>query len=725
MNPDHKIPITRPVFDGAEAEAVRRVLESGWVVQGPRVQEFEEAFAAFSGIPYAVASTSCTTALHLALIAAGLQKADRVIVPAFTFVASANAVEYLGARPVFCDVDLNTFNIDPASFEAAIEPGTRGVMPVHLFGLSCDMDPILAISRRAGLAIVEDAACAIGARYHGLHVGGFGNFGCLSFHPRKAITTGEGGMVVTRNSDAVARLRSLRDHGATKSNLARHEGGGFLLPQFEELGFNYRMTDIQAAVGVEQMKKLPALLEKRRAWAAHYDRILADIPWLRIPRTPPDCVHGYQSYVTRLVDPSTGRADTGNVGRLTRVREKIMQELEAAGISCRQGTHAVHMLSFYRRRYGLRPEQFPNAWIADHTTLSLPLYPQMEREDVERVADCLKEIGARAVDEHLTRSATSLPLEAASPSPTETPGVAVARRLRVLIAGASGFIGGAFLRQCSRDFACTALVHGENFAPAGDVEVRVQDLNRPLETEGLPEQVDAVLYLAQSGKYRNFPEDADEVVRVNVAGALALAQWARRAGCAQFIFASTAGFNSVYGERDSDDAPIIPDSFYTRTKQIGETLIQEYKAHFTVTILRPYTIYGAGQQSRLIPTILDQVASRRRVYLEGNDRGLLLSPLHLTDAVRTIRAILEQRTEGHVNLAGDETTSIREIAEQCGRMLGIPPVFEFLPEVPARSLLGSNRRMKSILKVDSLTPFQTGLEEIVRSRYVPSESTRR
>jgi perosamine synthetase len=220
------IPITKPVFGPEELRAVQIPLESGWVVQGPFVRQFEEEFALFTGAQFSIATSSCTTALHIAVAALGLKPGDEVIVPAFTWVSTANVVEYLGAKPIFCDIDLRTFNIDTGQIAALVTPRTVGIIPVHLFGLCAEMAPVLEVARRYGLWVVEDAACAFGAWYHGRHAGTFGETGCFSFHPRKSITTGEGGMITTQREDIDRLARSLRDHGASRSDLTRHEGRG-------------------------------------------------------------------------------------------------------------------------------------------------------------------------------------------------------------------------------------------------------------------------------------------------------------------------------------------------------------------------------------------------------------------------------------------------------------------------------------------------------------------
>jgi dTDP-4-amino-4,6-dideoxygalactose transaminase len=387
-----RIPITKPVFGPEERAAVQRPLESGWVVQGPFVEEFEGRFARFVRAPHAVATSSCTTALHVALAALGVEPGDEVIVPAFTWISTANVVEYFGARPVFCDVDLATFNIDPARVEALVTPRTVGMIPVHLFGLCAEMDPLLALAAKRSLWVVEDAACGFGAWHHGRHAGTMGDAGCFSFHPRKAITTGEGGMVTTARPELAELARSLRDHGAARSDRARHEGkAAFLLAEFPHLGFNYRMTDIQGALGCAQMDRAQAVLDGRAGWARRYDAALASLPWLRTPAVPPGMVHGYQSYVCLFAPEAP---TTANVVRLGGLRNRLMGELEEQGIATRQGTHAPVLLEYYVRKYGLRPEDFPGSWLADRLSLSLPLFPQMTDEEHQAVCDALARAGA-------------------------------------------------------------------------------------------------------------------------------------------------------------------------------------------------------------------------------------------------------------------------------------------------------------------------------------------
>lgn len=358
--------ITRPSFDEAEIDGVRRCLDSGWVTQGPQVAAFERLVADRHRVNHALATTSCTAALHLAALALELKPGDEVIVPAFTWVTSAHCAEYTGARAVFADIDLATYNIDPAAFEAAITPRTRAVIAVHLFGLAAPMADIQAIAKRHNLSIIEDAACAIGTTCFGVPVGGLGDVGCFSFHPRKVVTTGEGGMVTTHRDDIAARIRSLRNHGASEVAGANHP---WSMNRFDVLGYNLRLSDIQAAIGIAQMAKLDRLLAERRAAALRYNEFLSGHHELALPIAGDVDGHTYQSYVIRIREGGGER------------RDAIMAKLQGRGIQTRPGTHAVHRLGYYREKYGLKPEDFPNAAIAEDTTITLPIFPGMTEAD--------------------------------------------------------------------------------------------------------------------------------------------------------------------------------------------------------------------------------------------------------------------------------------------------------------------------------------------------------
>lgn len=382
------IPITKPFIGAEELAAVQRPLATGWLVQGPYVQEFEDKFGRFIGADHAAATTSCTTALHLAVAALGLRPGDEVIVPAFTWIATANVVEYMGARPVFVDIDLATFNLDVAGLDAAITPRTVGIIPVHLFGLAADMDPILDVARSRDLWVVEDAACGFGAWYGGRHVGSIGDLGCFSFHPRKSITTGEGGMVTSARADLIETIRSLRDHGASRSDLQRHtQSSSFLLADYDLLGYNFRMTDMQGALGSAQMDRAAWILGERHRCAAAYDQLLGGIDWLALPVTPPGSIHGYQSYVC-LFRPET--PDLGSVDRLHEWRNRVMAALEAEGIATRQGTHAAFMQGYYASKYEIPPSSLPAAFLADRLSISLPMYPGMTDDELDYVATAVR-----------------------------------------------------------------------------------------------------------------------------------------------------------------------------------------------------------------------------------------------------------------------------------------------------------------------------------------------
>ena len=389
------IPITKPIFDDKEKTAISEVLDSGWVVQGPKVKEFEELFTNFTSASHSRAVTSCTTALHLSLVALAVGRGDKVIVPSFTYIASANAVEYTGAEVVFCDIDLRTFNIDTAKAEELLkaDKAIKAIMPVHLFGLPANMEAVITLAKEYGLRVIEDAACALGSRIDGRHVGTFGATGCFSFHPRKAITTGEGGMITTNDNELDKKLSSLRDHGAGKSDLERHKGkGGSLLPDFNELGYNYRMTDLQGAIGVVQMEKAEEIITGRINIARRYDEALKDIKGLLTPYVPEGYTHSYQSYVSIFTcGKDTATLTKEDIDALNIKRNEFMERLEAKGIATRQGTHAVHTLGFYKDKYSLGDEDFLSSYAADRLSVTLPLYATMTDEEFSYVIENIKE----------------------------------------------------------------------------------------------------------------------------------------------------------------------------------------------------------------------------------------------------------------------------------------------------------------------------------------------
>lgn len=387
------VPIARTSLTEAEVQSVLGPLRSGWIVQGPKVREFEEKWSAFTGAKHSVAVTSCTTALHLSLAALGFEPGDEAIVPAFTWIATANVVEHLSGKVVFCDIDPVTFNLDVAKLEALVTQRTRAIVPVHLFGLAADLAGVNEIAKRRGLWVVEDAACGFGSRYRGEHVGTLGDTGCFSFHPRKAITTGEGGMITTQSDGLAEKLRRLRDHGAAMSDLQRHLGARpYLLADHPDAGYNQRMTDIQAALGAAQMDRAAAIIEERQRLAQRYDDAFADLAWLRTPAKPRGYEHGYQSYPCFFQpEPVTSES----VPRINEARNAWMDRLQQAGISTRPATHAVHMLRFYRDKYGLKPQDFPMAWAANDCSISLPLFHGMTDAEQNFVVEQVRSTGIR------------------------------------------------------------------------------------------------------------------------------------------------------------------------------------------------------------------------------------------------------------------------------------------------------------------------------------------
>ncbi len=371
------IPISIPSMGNEEWEALKAPIESGWITQGPKVKEFEKMFAERHNVKHALAVSNCTTALHLALIACGVKQGDEVIVPAFTWVATANAVIFCNATPVLIDIDPITFNLDIAQIKNKITPKTKAIIPVHLFGLCADID--LIKQNFPDLKIIEDGACAAGASLKGKPAGSLGDIGCFSFHPRKSITTGEGGMLTT-NDDAIAEhLDKLRNHGASISEEQRHHGPKpYILSAFDIVGYNYRMTDLQGALGTVQLKKLDQFIDERQKWADYYSENLKDISWLRTPQVPEGYKHGWQSYVLYIDEKKSPLK-----------RNDMMEALQQKGIATRPGTHAVHMLGAYANSFNLQPHDFPYAYAADQYSMSIPLHNKMVKKDFDYIISAL------------------------------------------------------------------------------------------------------------------------------------------------------------------------------------------------------------------------------------------------------------------------------------------------------------------------------------------------
>jgi dTDP-4-amino-4,6-dideoxygalactose transaminase len=374
-----EIPITRPHLTGSEGEAVAETIASGWMSQGPRVREFEQAFAARVGAADAVATTSCTTALALALHVSGVGAGDEVIVPSLSFIATANAVWHCGAEPVFADIDPRTYNLDAAAAERAITARTKAIMPVHQIGLPADMGAFFELGERHGIAIVEDAACAIGATYRERPIGSLGSLACFSLHPRKVITTGEGGMIAVQDQAVAERLRRLRAHGMDMSDLARHAAADVVIETYPERGFNFRMTDMQAALGLCQLQALDWILERRRLLAERYTAALAQIPFIEAPYDPPYATRTWQSYCVRI----------GSGAPIART--ELMRSLLHDGISTRRGVMAMHEEGAYSdrpdggRRLGLEHTE-----AATRETLMLPLFPDLSEDDQDYVLERLE-----------------------------------------------------------------------------------------------------------------------------------------------------------------------------------------------------------------------------------------------------------------------------------------------------------------------------------------------
>lgn len=363
---ERRIWLARPQLGEPELREIEAVLASGQLTQGPRVEEFERLVAERVGTKHAVAVTSATTALHLSLAALGIGPGDEVLVPDFTFPATANVVVQQGATPILVDVDIETFAIDPDDLAARITPRTRAIIPVHPFGLPADMDAVAAVAENAGVPVIEDAACALGATYGGRAAGALGRAGCFSFHPRKSITTGEGGMVTTDDDSLADQLRLLRSHGGVRAH------GRFT---FEAAGFNYRLSDILAAVGVAQMRRLDDLLAGRRRVAEWYLERLRDQQLIRLPITPPGRTHTYQSFVVLLDE----RID----------RDAVIAALREQGIETTLGTYALHAQPFFASLLDLRLGDRPGSYRAFRTALALPLHPGMSETDAALVSTSL------------------------------------------------------------------------------------------------------------------------------------------------------------------------------------------------------------------------------------------------------------------------------------------------------------------------------------------------
>jgi len=374
-----KIAIAQPDTGEEEWQALRQPIMTGWLTQGPKVAAFERTFTELHGVQHAIAVTSCTTGLHLTLAALGIGPGDEVIVPAFTWVATANVVLHCGATPIFVDIDRRTFNIDTALIADKVTERTKAIIPVHLFGLCADIDAVKAAIPEH-VKVIEDAACAAGAIYKGRYAGGLGEAAVFSFHPRKSITTGEGGMITTNDDELAERISAMRNHGASISEEQRHHGPRpYLLPDFNLLGFNYRMTDLQGAVGLVQLGKLEHLIQERAKWAAYYRDKLASLDWLQLPEEPVDGRHGWQAFVV-YVHPE----------KAPQARNDMMKWLQDKDIATRPGTHAVPILGYYRKRFGLDVDDYPATCDCDRNSMAIPLHNRMADQDYSQVVEAIR-----------------------------------------------------------------------------------------------------------------------------------------------------------------------------------------------------------------------------------------------------------------------------------------------------------------------------------------------
>ena len=366
-----KIPVAKPFLSTEEAQLAYDTILTNWVTQGPRVAEFEEKFAAYVGTEYAVAVSNCTTGLHLAMIVAGVGAGDEVICPSMSYIATANAIMYVGATPVFAEVNPVTYNIDVADAESKITPKTKAILIVHQIGMPADIDAFRALCDKHQLILIEDAACAAGSSYKGKKIGSHSDLVCFSFHPRKVITTGDGGMVTTHREDWYNRLKLLRQHGMSVNDRTRHLSDKVIIEDHLEVGFNYRLTDIQAAVGIKQLERLDGLVSERRRIAELYHAAFADIPFIRLPKEEEGYFTTYQSYSIYLL------ADCPIE------RNQLMQELLDVGIATRRGVMTSHRESAYKDRMpGLK---LPVSEEASDQSIIIPLYVPMSQEEIDYV----------------------------------------------------------------------------------------------------------------------------------------------------------------------------------------------------------------------------------------------------------------------------------------------------------------------------------------------------
>ncbi len=379
------LPLTRPWIGEEEKREVMDTLDGVWLSRGPKVSRFEEDFATYTGAKHAIAVSSCTAALHVSLVAAGIKEGDEVITSPVTFPATTNAILYERAIPVLVDVDRRTFNIDPHLIESRITPKTRAIIPVHMAGQMCDMDEIMSSARRHNLMVIEDAAHAVGAKYGDHHAGTIGDAGCFSFYASKNLVTGDGGMITARNDEFASFARVVSLHGMSTTAWKRYSKEGASHWDLVYPGFKYNMTDIEASLGIHQLRKIEEITRLRGKWAARYDELLAGLPEIALPFRAPGRRHANHLYIITL-----------DLDRLKITRDQFMAMLKAENIG--SGIHfvSVHMQPYYQKRFGYKTQDYPNAAWLSSRILSLPLFPQMTEGDVEDVARAVRKVIARA-----------------------------------------------------------------------------------------------------------------------------------------------------------------------------------------------------------------------------------------------------------------------------------------------------------------------------------------
>jgi dTDP-4-amino-4,6-dideoxygalactose transaminase len=376
------IPIARPYLTKEDAQAAYDTILSGWVTQGPKVEEFEEKFAAYTGAKYAVAVSSCTAALHLSLIVAGIGPGDEVICPSMSYIATANAIHYVGALPVFAEVDPVSFNLSLMDVQKRITSQTKAILLVHQLGMPADIDAFQALCTRHGLVLIEDAACAAGSTYKGKKIGSHSQLVCFSFHPRKVLSTGDGGMITTSREDYYLCLKRLRQHGMSVNDRARHLSSQLVFEDHTELGYNYRLTDIQAAIGIGQLEKLDWMVAQRRKIANRYQEAFQEIPCLQLPRETPGYYSNYQSYAISL----------GADCPLS--RNELMQQLLTKGIASRRGVMTAHRETAYRAYY---PDlHLPVSEKVSDSSVIIPLFVGISDEEIGYIISSIEQLLSNA-----------------------------------------------------------------------------------------------------------------------------------------------------------------------------------------------------------------------------------------------------------------------------------------------------------------------------------------